>query len=287
MKKLYISADIEGVCGIEDWRETELADSQSAYFRARMTAEVAAACEGANLAGVGELFVKDAHDSARNIDPSLLPDNARILRGWSGDPESMMAGLDSSFDGVILVGYHSGANTDGNPLSHTMSTQIVYSNLNGVDASEFLLNTYTAASLGVPVLFLSGDAMLCGSAKALGCGIRTVAVSEGFGGASLSINPRLATERIRSEVAEAVAAFDADSSRARDGKGGGGDVPFATGAARVPGLPSDFVLRTRYREHAQARKASFFPGARSLSSHEVEYRSASWRDVLVFMLFNY
>ena len=31
MKKLFISADIEGVCGIADWRETELSDPQSAY----------------------------------------------------------------------------------------------------------------------------------------------------------------------------------------------------------------------------------------------------------------
>jgi D-amino peptidase len=287
MKKLYISADIEGVCGIEDWRETELADSQSAYFRARMTAEVAAACEGATLAGVEELFVKDAHDSARNIDPSLLPENARILRGWSGDPESMMAGLDSSFDGVLLVGYHSGANTAGNPLSHTMSTQIVQVSLNGVDASEFLLNTYTAASLGVPVLFLSGDAMLCRSAKALGCGIRTVAVSEGHGGASLSIHPRLATERIRKTVAEAVAAFESESACVREGMKGAGNAPCLLPAARIPELPQNFVLKTRYREHAQARKASFFPGARTLGSHEVEFSAATWREVLVFMLFNY
>ncbi len=285
MKKLYISADIEGVCGIDDWKETDLAEPQGAYFRREMSEEVAAACEGANSAGVREILIKDAHGSARSIDPSLLPENVRIMRGWTRDPKVMMAGLDSSFDGVLFIGYHSGANTDGNPLSHTMNGQIITSTINGVDASEFLINTYTAASLGVPVLFLSGDAMLCAGAEALGCGIRTVAVSEGSGGASVSIHPRLARERIRKTVAEAIFA------NARASTNSPGDVSSAdagsSGPARLPELPPRFILRTRFKEHWQAYKASFFPGARALGPHEVEFSSGNWNDVLVFMLFTY
>ena len=43
-----------------------------------MSKEVAAACEGANLAGAKEIFVKDAHYSARNIIPSFLPKNVLL-----------------------------------------------------------------------------------------------------------------------------------------------------------------------------------------------------------------
>ena len=39
-------------------------------------------------------LVKDAHDSARNIDPSVLPEEVQINRGWAGDVYSMMSGID-------------------------------------------------------------------------------------------------------------------------------------------------------------------------------------------------
>ena len=72
LNRIFISADIEGTCGICHWDETELGKGEYEPFRHQMTAEVAAACEGANAAGAKEIFVKDAHDSARNINPELL-----------------------------------------------------------------------------------------------------------------------------------------------------------------------------------------------------------------------
>ena len=66
-----------------------------------MSREVAAACRGALSAGAEDVLVKDAHDSARNIDPTVLPRGARIHRAWSGDPLSMMTGLNQeTFDAV-------------------------------------------------------------------------------------------------------------------------------------------------------------------------------------------
>lgn len=80
--KLFISSDIEGTTGITAWDETEWSDPRSLYFREQMTREVTAACEGAADAGFGEIWVKDAHDSARNIIPDRLPENVKLLRGW-------------------------------------------------------------------------------------------------------------------------------------------------------------------------------------------------------------
>lgn len=77
--KVFISSDIEGTCGIVSWSETEASHADSAYFRRQMSREVAAACEGAIEAGADEIVVKDAHDSARNIDPLLLPRGVRLL----------------------------------------------------------------------------------------------------------------------------------------------------------------------------------------------------------------
>ena len=65
--KLYLSADIEGICGIASWDETMPDRAGYPEFRERMTAHVAAACEGAVKAGADHIRIKDAHGNARNI----------------------------------------------------------------------------------------------------------------------------------------------------------------------------------------------------------------------------
>ncbi len=262
MKKLYISADIEGVCGIADWKETELEDAQGAYFRAQMTREVQAACEAAVEAGVAEIFVKDAHSSGRNIDPAALPDNAKLMRAWTRDPWSMMAGIDPSFGAAMLIGYHSGSGSNGNPLAHTMSTNNVRVLINGVESSEFLMNTYSAASVGVPVVLVAGDSQLCASAKSLDPRIATIAVNEGIGNASVSINPRVAVRRIREEAAKAIRAAE-------------GSKPIA--------LPPGFELVIEFRQHYMAYRGSFYPGAKQLSPLAVGFTCATWFEALTFI----
>ena len=161
MKKIFLSADIEGTAGIVHWDETETGKPLYDRFARQMTREVAAACQGAMAAGAGEILVKDAHDTGRNLDPEQLPPCARIFRGWGRDPYSMMGGLDRDFDGVVFTGYHSAADTDGNPLAHTMNLGIDRLTINGETAPELLINSLTAAYMGVPVRFVSGDEALC------------------------------------------------------------------------------------------------------------------------------
>jgi D-amino peptidase len=62
--RIFISADIEGVTGVTNWNETEKPHADYPEFREQMTAEVAAACEGALNAGATEIVVKDAHGAA-------------------------------------------------------------------------------------------------------------------------------------------------------------------------------------------------------------------------------
>lgn len=264
MKKLYISADIEGVCGIADWKETDIAESQGSYFRAEMTREVAAACEGANAAGVEEILVKDAHGSGRSIDPSKLPENVRIMRAWTRDPLSMMSGIDGGFDGAMYIGYHSAGGTDGNPLAHTMDTTNLRILVNGAIASEFLINAYTAAFFGVPSILLAGDRLLCEGAQRTAPGMRTVPVSEGLGNASISINPALAERRIREGAAEAARASPPIS-------------PIV--------LPDRFEIEILYRLHHLAYRGSFYPGARKKGPLELAFDTDSWMEAIRFMYF--
>ena len=47
------------------------------------------------------MVVKDAHGPGLNILPEELPEYVQLIRSWSGSPEMMVEGLDSSFDAAF------------------------------------------------------------------------------------------------------------------------------------------------------------------------------------------
>src|SRR5512136_2717210 len=129
--KVYLSADIEGVTNVTHWDEADLHKDEFQAAREQMTAEVAAACEGALEAGATEIWVKDAHDSARNLIAARLPQATRLIRGWSGHPFMMAEELDHTFQGMLLVGYHARAASGLSPLAHTLTGGFVRMLING------------------------------------------------------------------------------------------------------------------------------------------------------------
>lgn len=252
MKKLFVSADMEGTCGIMHWHETERSHADYPYFAMQMTREVAAACEGAHEAGYGEVLVKDAHDSARNIIPIALPEYANVLRGWGGHPYCMMYGLDSTFDGIVFTGYHNAAGTDSNPLAHTMTLSVLEMRINGELASELHINALIAAYEGVPIYAVTGDEGICTWMKEKSPNTTVVPVNFGMGGATRSLYPMEAAKRIRAAVKQAV-------QRPRE-------------SCLFP-MPERFQVEIVYREHAQARRLSFYPGVRQTGARELTYET--------------
>lgn len=259
--KIFISSDMEGTCGIVDWQETDKGKDLYERFAAQMSREVAAACEGANAAGADDILVKDAHDSARNIDASVLPLNARIFRGWGRHPYSMMAGLDESFDGVVFTGYHSAAEMDTNPLSHTMNLGNNYVKINGELCPELMLNSLTAAYLGVPIYALTGDKGLCDWMKARCPGTTVIPVSEGVGAGSVSIHPALAVSHIREGVEKAFSAKREE--------------------CMFP-LPEHFAVEISFKEHFKAAGAKWYPGCEQTGARTVRFEADDYMDVLRF-----
>lgn len=262
--KLFLSADIEGTAGVAHWDETEKGRFGYEHFARQMSLEVTAACEGAMEAGYDDILVRDAHDSARNIDPELLPECARIFRGWGSDPLSMMSGLDGSFDAVAFTGYHSPASSPDNPLSHTMNLKNNYVLINGQVASELMINSLTAAYHHVPVAFVSGDQGLCHWMNLTSPNTVTVPVSQGVGNGSISIHPRVAVKRIREGMKEALSRPGVD--------------------CRFP-LPERFQVEINFKDHNRARSAGFYPGARQLDSRRVAFETKDYMDVLKFFHF--
>ena len=257
--KVFISADIEGVTGTTAWDETEIGRPGYEAACRQMTAEVKAACEGAIAAGADYILVKDAHDSGRNIDITQLPECVEVIRGWSGHPFSMAYGVDESFDAAMFVGYHSPAGTNGNPLSHTFTTKTTRITLNGEPCSEFMLYSWAAASVGVPTVLLSGDKALCQLSADMHPMLKTVAVKDGLGGCTRSINPGLATKRIK-EAAEAALRQDLSKAGIE--------------------LPPYFELEISYKEHAPAVLRSSFPGCKLIDDRTVRFETDDFFEVL-------
>ena len=262
--KVYITADIEGVTGATHWDETDKKKPDYGEFQEQMTAEVVAACEGALNAGATEIWVKDAHWTGRNIIASRLPREARLVREWSGHPFSMMQELDGTFQAALMVGYHSRAGSGASPLAHTMTGNVIYVTINGQYASEFMIAAYTAGLVGVPVAFISGDAGICQEAEALIPGLGTVAVKQGTGNATVNIHPQLAVERIRTGVE---AALKGDLSRCH------------------VKMPDHFAVELRHKNHADAYRVSFFPGASLKEPHTVQFEADDYFEVLRFFSF--
>ncbi|MCM3389657.1 M55 family metallopeptidase [Ureibacillus chungkukjangi] len=261
--KVYISADIEGITGTTAWIETELNTQDIQPFLKQMTKEVEAAIEGAIAGGATEILLKDAHDSARNIDISNLPVNCKVIRGWTGDPMCMVAGLDESFDRAIFIGYHSKGGSHRNPLAHTLVVNADVK-INGEYASEFLINTYAARLHGVPVAFVSGDEGLIEEIHELNENILTFATKEGIGSATVSVSPNLTLKETRILVEEAMS-LDRESLQVD--------------------LPEKFTVEIVYRDHARAFRNSFYPGATFKPHNTVEYVTEDYYEVLRILQF--
>lgn len=262
--KIYISADIEGITGITHWDEAEKSKSDYQKFAKQMTDEVKAACEGAINAGADEIWIKDAHDTGRNIIAVDLPQTVRLVRGWSEHPYSMVQELDESFDALLMIGYHSFGGSSSNPLSHTLSSNLNYIKLNEEFTSEFLIHSYAAANVGVPVVFVSGDEGICMEVNKVNKNIKTVAVNKGVGNSVISIHPQLAVEKIKESV-ESILKGDIDKCKIE--------------------LPDHFKVKISYKKHVSAFKASFYPGMKQISSTNVVFESDDYFEILRMLLF--
>lgn len=164
--KFFISADLEGTNGIVS--PGEIIPGESGYEAARilMTEEVNAAVAGLFEGGADEVLVCDSHEIAQNIRIDLLDERAFLLRGESR-PDSMVHSIDSSYDGLVLLGHHAMFGTQNAVLDHSYDQYLIRElKLNGTAYGEVGINALYAAEQGVPFIMASGDDALEREAKA-------------------------------------------------------------------------------------------------------------------------
>ena len=210
--KIYISADIEGICGVVNQEQTTLDGKDYAYARNLMVKEVNAAIEGAIEGGAKEIVVCDAHSHQFNMLPDLLHKSAFLVTGSPKPHSSMLERLDSSFDGVFFVGYHSRAGTQNGVFNHTyFAKEVQEVRLNGTVLGEIGINAALAGYYRVPVCLVTGDKVTIEEAESLLRNVKTAVVKEGIGRyAAMCVHPEIAREKIRASAKKAVIEIDSE-----------------------------------------------------------------------------
>ena len=265
-KKYFISADIEGCCDVTSWHECEVGGVGYSEASRQMSLEVAAACEAILEAG-HEVVVRDGHGTAKNIIHSLLPKGVNLMRGWACHPGTMMAGLDSTYDGVLYIGYHAPGGSDGSPLAHTISSShINWIKVNGQLASEFSLNSLYAECQGVAPVFISGDADICRRAEDEYPGISTVATKDCRGNSTFNLHPADVCDAIKAAVAEVMVREEEHPTAARP-------------------VPEKLVLEVNVPQHQQVRSALIHPGVTQVDDHTVQYTADNFTEMTLIRQF--
>ncbi len=247
--RVFISVDMEGICGVINWNQTEHGKEDYERFRRLMTQEVNAAVEGAFAAGAKDIVVNDSHGSMRNIVIEDLNPNIRLITG-SSKPMSMMEGLNHEFDAVFLVGYHSQASSTG-VLNHTYTGRVAHYWVNGKVMGETGMNALIAGYHGVPVVLVTGDSVVTKEAQELLGKVTTVTVKEPRSQFSaLCLHPSKARELIKEGAKKAL-------------------EHFALAEPLVPEKPS--TVRLEFHTSGQADGASIMPGAVRIDPVTVEF----------------
>ena len=198
-KKVFISADMEGISGISGSDQLSATGAEYGRSRKMMADDVNAAIRGARRAGAVDILVNDSHGSMRNLRLEDLDPQVRLI-SHSFKRSGMMEGLDESFDAAIFIGYHAKAGHPGGLFAHTGSGVVRDVRVNGVSLGEGGLNTMVAAWYGVPVALVTGDDVAVKQVAEVATAAKTVAVKR-------AINPRAVELRpfkvVHQEIEEA------------------------------------------------------------------------------------
>lgn len=250
--KVYISVDMEGIAGVVAADQVRAGGLDYQLARRWTTQEANAAILGALDAGATEIVVNDSHGGMRNLIASEIHPAARLITG-SPKPLSMMEGIDSSFDAVIFIGYHTWAGSFDGVLDHTYSSASVYSvRVNGIEMGEAQVNALIAGYFGVPVVMVAGDENFCIQAReTFGDYLVTAAVKQAIGRtAANTLTPEVAQDLIREKVREALQHTD----RAKP---------------KLPETSTTFDVEFLYS--SQAQSAELIPGVTRTSPRSVSF----------------
>ena len=164
--RVLLALDLEGVNNVIGEPYMGLGKETEQWYVAREQAvlEVNAAAEALFAAGVEVVALWDNHGGGNNVDPSALDKRIKLISSDNSVPRMSFA--KGNFDCICFFGYHTMEGTLGGVLSHTMNSKVVqYYKLNGKYIGEIDMDSYIAASHGMPSVFFAGGDITCKQAK--------------------------------------------------------------------------------------------------------------------------
>jgi len=249
--KIYISVDMEGIAGVVTVDQLGPAGFEYERFRRFMTNETLAAIAAAKAAGATEIVVSDSHGNGESLLIDQFPKDVRIVRAWPRHG-GMMAGIDSSFDAAMFVGYHASTTNPRGVRAHTFSSaHLARVALNGNAVTEGEFNAAYAGSLGVPVIFASGDDAATEELRSRLGHLETVETKKSLGFHSAeTLTPEAACEKISAGVQAAL-------SRLRDFK------PYV--------VKTPVTLELTFKNYTPAEILSYLRSVQRIDSHTIRF----------------
>lgn len=271
--KIYISVDLEGINGVVSDRQVLPEFPEYEKTRQLVVEEINAVAKGLQDAGVTEIVVNDSHHESLNIDIRELTEGISLI---SGDSRkfTMMHGLDESFDGAILLGYHAKAGTRYAIMDHTYYPDLVEDlKINDRSYGEIGLSALFAAEKNVPVIMVSGDAAAAAEAQSLMPNCKTAAVKDAQGRFCAKCLPKQEGHILLSDTArEAAAALPKEGKR---------------NLSYRENFPA--MLEIKFYKYDMADSALLVPPAKKSRERTVQIKCSdmeelfSWRQVLCSM----
>ncbi|MEU9300048.1 M55 family metallopeptidase [Streptomyces sp. NPDC048269] len=250
--KILISADMEGATGVTWPADVLPGTPQWERCRSMFTSDVNAAVLGFYDGGADQVLINEAHWTMRNLLLERLDARAEMLTGRHKSL-SMVEGVQhGDVDGIAFVGYHTGAGSEG-VLAHTyLANSITGVWLNGIRASEGLLNAHVVAEYGVPVILVTGDDLTCVDAAGYAPDAVTVAVKDHVSRyAAVCRTPARTAADIRAAAKEATS--------------------LAARRDPVPGGP--YTVELEFDAEHLAMAATVVPGAQRCGERRISYTS--------------
>jgi D-amino peptidase len=259
-KKVFISADMEGISGIS--ASDQLSATGTEYNRSRrmMADDVNAAIRGARRAGARDIVVNDSHGSMRNLRLEDLDPQVRLI-SHSFKPSGMMEGLDESFDAVIFIGYHAKAGHPAGLFAHTGSGVVRDVRVNGASLGEGGLNTMVAAWYGVPVALVTGDDVAVKQVAEVARAAQTVAVKRAINPRAVELRP---FKEVHHEIEEAAYTGVRDAAKFAPQRAAGYRVEVQFQAVTIPAVAASIPTMERPAPDTIAFTADSMPKAYTL-----------------------
>jgi len=205
--KIYINTDLEGASGVYKFAQTREVDTPlNLQAREYFMGDLAAVVRGLRDGGATDILVYDGHGSQALL-PHLMAPGAKYA---TGKPKSEMWGVDKTYAGLVLLGFHAMMGTPDGVLNHTQSSKTENRYwYNGVESGELAQVAALAGCYGVPPILVTGDEATCREARTFfGTNCVTVAVKRGIGREAAVLYPFEETRRALYEGAKrAVAAI--------------------------------------------------------------------------------